>query len=948
MPFVSNELQLKVINSCETAGTKMNELRGRKVQKIETPIPGCLGRMVNLFDLGTAVNGNKLLTDKPHRDGSSLSRSRSDVTRMPSPSYKGHSETELIMSDLRRSASSKVSGPPMKKLIAREMSKEVEHKQSPTNVVAKLMGLETLPQLHLETATQRSKSRSSYSHASPNHSMTLMDNEVQKYQELSREFKDVYEMWQSPQKVSRSRDSSPRKGRYDESMNEKQMALVRQKFTEAKRLVTDDSLHQSKEFHDALEFLSSNKDLFVKFLQESNSLSQQHLSDFQPGPPHSEAKRITVLRPSKAVETEKFVVQGRKNKQAKKLASSSQETGWVNHDLGYSSAYVNRGTEEHPVQPTRIVVLKPSLGKSLDIKAVSSSPSSPTPRGMHSGGYLDVETKQVAKEITRQVRENLMGHRRNETQSSSVLSNGYIGDDSSFNKSDNEDPVGNLSDSEIMSPTSRRSWDCPNRFESPFSPSSFSRASFSPESSVCREAKKRLSERWALMSVPGRTQPHKYVPRSSSTLGEMLALSETKVTTGSEEESNEVAPETRVSTSCITSDLSQVERASDSLSILARSKSVSDVRLNGETSVLGTSKAQAPREPTETGSLKSSWKVSNLFFFKNKKASKEKRDASHNSSMPQLATPSSATITGKSSEDCLFPRDCLPPDASQQQSIIPGEEEVTTPKPLASGNTSENQDQPSPISVLFPPFEEEGVGIPECSGSTKLWTTQGVGMSLKSNLIDKSPPIGSIARILSWDDNSCTDNISQPTMGIHEDEDWYLFIETLLTAAGFSKGCTVSHDPLMSRWHLPNSPLDPSLRDKYTNNSDNNNNNIKEFIHEGKRRQQRSARKLIFDRINSIILETTTTCTGNGSPPFNLVEHVWSHFKDWVSDDPSKLDRGEDMDANSLAAESLVKDEIVGRTWTDSLQVEIDYFGVEIECRLLQDLVEEAVIDLTR
>lgn len=68
--FFSDGLQPQLItDSCETAGTKMNELRGRKVQKIESPIPGCLGKMVNLFDLGTAVNGNKLLTDKPHRDG---------------------------------------------------------------------------------------------------------------------------------------------------------------------------------------------------------------------------------------------------------------------------------------------------------------------------------------------------------------------------------------------------------------------------------------------------------------------------------------------------------------------------------------------------------------------------------------------------------------------------------------------------------------------------------------------------------------------------------------------------------------------------------------------------------------------------------------------------------------------------------------------------------------
>lgn len=47
----------------------MNEVRGRKAQKIDSPVPGCLGKMVNLFDLGTAVNGNKLLTDKPHLYG---------------------------------------------------------------------------------------------------------------------------------------------------------------------------------------------------------------------------------------------------------------------------------------------------------------------------------------------------------------------------------------------------------------------------------------------------------------------------------------------------------------------------------------------------------------------------------------------------------------------------------------------------------------------------------------------------------------------------------------------------------------------------------------------------------------------------------------------------------------------------------------------------------------
>lgn len=454
------------------------------------------------------------------------------------------------------------------------MSKElVEDRQSSNNVVAKLMGL--------ETATLRSRSRSSSRCLS-----TFVDtNEAVKFHKHRRED----ETWDHKANLLR-------KGKCDGSMSDKQMDLVRRKFMEAKHLVTDDKkLHRSKEFQEALQVLSSNKDLFVQFLQESNSLFSQHLSDFHPVPPHSEAKRITVLRPSKAIVAQNSVVED-----SKKPPSLSQETGWMD-----------------AVQPTRIVVLKPSPGKALDIKAIASLP----PYFDEAG---DAETREVAKEITRQIRETFGDHCRNETlsSSSSVLSNGYIGDDCSLNRSNNEYPVGNISNSEIMSPSSRHSWDCVNRFESPFSSSSLSRVSFSPDSSVYREAKKRLSERWAMMSLNGDTPQQKNFPKTSTALGEMLALSETKVPTGSNEESNKVKQETRRSISCIGSGLDQAESTSDSLNTLERSKSVPEIRLNG-----GTSKAQAHRELTESRSLKSSWKVSSFFFFRNKKSNKEKTDA---------------------------------------------------------------------------------------------------------------------------------------------------------------------------------------------------------------------------------------------------------------------------------------------------------------------------------
>lgn len=50
-------------------GVEMNDVQNRRVHNDDKPFPGCLGRMVNLFDLTVVtVNGNKLLTDKPHRD----------------------------------------------------------------------------------------------------------------------------------------------------------------------------------------------------------------------------------------------------------------------------------------------------------------------------------------------------------------------------------------------------------------------------------------------------------------------------------------------------------------------------------------------------------------------------------------------------------------------------------------------------------------------------------------------------------------------------------------------------------------------------------------------------------------------------------------------------------------------------------------------------------------
>ncbi|XP_065873764.1 uncharacterized protein [Euphorbia lathyris] len=976
----------------------MNGIQCRKAQN-EKQFPGCLGRMVNLFDLGNGVNGNRLLTDKPHNDGSSLPRSCSDVTSTMSPHFGDQIGDKMTVSELRRSLSNKrANGTPIKTLIAQEMSKEVDCRRNPPNVVAKLMGLDTLPHQQHSSAAERSHSKG-YSRRSlsqpgmllecweqdpPSSLEKRMQSEGRQYEEQN-EYRDVYEIWQQSEKTN-VRDNSPQKGRHNEgrsdNANERKMALVRQKFIEAKRLATDEKSRQSKEFQDALEVLSSNRDLFLKFLQEPHSLFSQHLYDMQSIPSPPETKRITVLRPSKAVDNDKFVGSWKMgDKQSKRPSQNGHATAWDKNNPGYSPTFSNQRFEEYAAQPTRIVVLKPSPGKTPDKEVVAPPSSSPRIlQGEESyDGPEDEEaqgSREVAKDITEQIHGATMGHRRDETLLSSVFSNGYVGDDSSFNRSDNEYAVGNLSDSEIMSPASRHSWDYINRSGSPFSSSSFSRASCSPESSVCREAKKRLSERWAMMASNGSSFEQKNARRSSSTLGEMLALSDTKKIVKSEEEATNKEQQQKESTSCTIRNLSEEEGVADSPKSLLRSRSVPvsstvyGTGLNIEVPESEAGKTEISKELKKAKSTKSSLKgkVSSLFFSRNKKTNKEKSGASHSKDESQSATPetplSPIPFPGKSGddasqcnnsdlEDCFSP--VLPRSScttvpnligeAAKQVFVSKEGVISVPKREMAGNMSESQDQPSPISVLEPPFEEDDNTVPELSAKIRP-NCREAEVPPKSNLIDKSPPIESIARTLSWDD-SCIDTAtpyslkpSSTSSGTEEEHDWPFLIQTLLSEAGLDGNTQL--DVLSARWHSPESPLDPTLRSKYANQND------KELLHEAKRRQRRSNRKLVFDCVNAALIEMTGY--GSAMPCTEtenwLVEHVWTQMKEWLFSEVrcSYEDNG---DNSSLVVEKLVRKEVVGKGWIDNMRVELDNLGKEIEDNLVAELVEDAIVHLT-
>ncbi|KAK4774610.1 hypothetical protein SAY86_009545 [Trapa natans] len=887
----------------------MNIHPGKKSGDVDTHLPGCLGVMANLFDVSAGLAKNRLLTDRPYHDGPPVARSLSDVAISMDPLSKDQVKDKKITSDLQPSSYKKSKITPIKMLIAQEISKELDFEQSSPNLVAKLMGLDALPIQLPKSITQKSWSRSylqlsrslnhsgrrtEYSH----HGRSLSDS-FHGYQEINN-YREIYDMWQQSKKCSSKKEKPLAKGRGPDIVNEKKMALVREKFMEAKRLARDEKLRQSKEFQDAVEVLSSNRDLFLQILQEPSSPFPKPTHECHSIPSSAPTKRITILRPSKMVARNKLSAPGKIECAERKSSYYSQETGWDQSISGYSSPYACQEADDSPMQPTRIVLLKPDHGSGHHTRCEVLPPSSSCI--LHDDGFFkDVDnefekTEETEKKITCQLPENFEGHKRDETLVSSVFSNGYVGDDSSINRSENECLEGNFSDSEVLSPTSRHSWDFINRNGSPHSTSCFSHASYSPESSVCKEAKKRLFARWTLMASNQNSLEQRCSQKSSSTLGEMLALSDSKKSGTLEERGDACKPTLTY--------IVDKEGHVDSPKNLSRSMSVStsstvyDSQLNVHVSEPNYIRSEEPvKKAAEKSSLKLS--LSSLFFSMSRKSSKGKTGQCMGNSRPTIAE--TASYSGYHHE--------------KAGSSIPN---------VAARTLNENQEQPSPISVLDRSFEEDANKISEESGK------QAADQILKSNLIDKSPPIGSLARTLSWD-NSYSQKVSSHSLKTRiaslchaevEEEDeleWILFIRNLLSLVGL-EGEDPS-DPTIQNLYSPESLLDDECP----------------LLPEVKRRQKRSNRKLVFDYVSTLVDEMKDQGTHQG---LISEEWVWAQVKGWFMKEAVE-EGGSGLDS------MMVRNEVVGTWPAENLRLELDKLKMEIEWDLLQDLVDEAVTDMS-
>lgn len=189
-----------------------------------------------------------------------------------------------------------------------------------------------------------------------------------------------------------------------------------------------------------------------------------------------------------------------------------------------------------------------------------------------------------------------------------------------------------------------------------------------------------------------------------------------------------------------------------------------------------------------------------------------------------------------------------------------------------------------------------------------------------------------------------------PMLADGEQQEWFFLVQALLSAANFDTEA-VQSDTFLDRWHSLESPLDPSLRDnKYIDLYD------KKTVHEAKSRQRRSTRKLVFDCVNAALVDIAgyrsdplrRETSYYGPSATTVTDRVWARLKQMFSDEVRCVfDECGDKDNNSQVVERMVRKEVVGKEWVEHLRLELDNFRLEIESKLLEDLVQEAVEEFT-
>nr|KYP70796.1 hypothetical protein KK1_010031 [Cajanus cajan] len=821
-------------------------------------------------------------------------------------------------------------GTPVKKLLAEELSRETERKRRAPGVIGRLMGLDGPANKH-HKAVSLNNLKGTTGTAKTRSSGTLYGGQSsRRSSKHQQQFKDVFGI-SDIQKVQSCRRSS--QGSVELKITDAEMSFIEQKFVDAKRCATYQDLQSSQDSHDTLEILDSNSDLLQEYFKRPDSLFKRYLDDLHAAPPQSHFRHIEGTKSSDMAM--KGLNYNRSHQKHYDDYSCHFARRHVTHSSPKSSKFPFKGRNAPHAVPTRIVVLKPNLGKVQNATKIGSSICSSntvlSECGQHAE-FSDIkyrgtelnqrkkfpdntwhsrqnssESREIAKEITSQMKNSL---NNGSMIFSSSRFRGYTWDDSSCRFSGNESPE----ESEVTPTTLGKSFD----MSKTFSPSSHF-----GESSVNREAKKRLSERWK-MSL--NSQQGHSISRSG-TLVEMLAFPDKEMKTANFH-----------SISC-----------GEGL----RDKLASNVKSTGRVEPLGISSRDGwkdgcigslrrskslPASSTAFGSprtiLRHEALCDDQFMMPNEACKRERRKVVKCLDQKQCMNTRSSKSGHKKSwrshssnmESHESSIKVLPDELSDGSS---GKNSVPLQTPISGLESSfcKDADQPSPVSVLEPSFTDDLSSCSECF-ETLSADIQGLRMQLQLLKLESEEFVEGPMLIQSDEDEG------EASTGISEDnglrktgDSW----ETSYMIAVLSKSGIDRAEPyaFLKVWHSRECPLSLSVFDEL------------EKRYSDWTSCPRSERRLLFDCINTGII--------------NIYEQFMS-AQPWVSPTTtanvcSKLiiNGLQDCLFRMLGSQGIAKNTELGKVLVSELQWlnlrdDIDGIGREVESLLLDDLVAEIAV----
>nr|VDD61880.1 unnamed protein product [Brassica oleracea] len=857
-----------------------------------------------------------------------------------------HFEKALTENKLHQdSAHQTNTGLPMKSLLAQEMSKQTEPKRRSPSIIARLMGLDVLPPQSSSHRQQKPVENQQGSSCDGNKSLTRRSSKEE------QKFKDVFEVLDA--KRAEGNGNLYHQWRVKAAnLTQAEMAFIRQKFMEAKRLSTDEKLRHSKEFNDALEALDSNKDLLLKFLQQPDFSFTKHLHDLQTTPhkPHySQAPSLKCSNSQRHVDK----VPHRHGGGSHTRHASYDTLDLPNMELGKRSE----------LQPTNIVVLKPNLGEPRYAGRAFASPSSSSDEFRADRRLLPCTTNHVRQKSNednglsrRSSRDSgelskIMSRQRKASCSSAMSFEasgfrGYAGDESSSGSD-------SASESELVPVTSRA--------RTAFNRKNYHRSlpskSSSTTSSVSREAKRRLSERWKLT--------HKYEQEMeisrSGTLAEMLATSDREARPASFNGlSFEEGISKRVERNVQLSELPEPVGISSrdgwkgsSSRSFSKSKTIMQQESTyGYTIVL-------PKELISRDGLVKGSSSQSFLSSKSSRHGSNKSHSSYNSSPEVNRSPSltkflymndgihqkeklspskagcsfsvdadSDTEDSSASEDIKTALSSEAPDLSTVTSLTDPDvsrmatEDVnhsTVPEPQ-SRESSKEGDQPSPVSVLEASFDDDEVSSSsECFESVSADLQGKLRMQLQLLKLESATYNEGGMLVSSDEDKEQEDESSTITDEIViSQEDWKsLYLADLLANSRLSDS---DHNTVMET-----TPVDPSLFQDL------------EKKYSTLKTSTRLERKFLFDQISRELMQ------------------ILKQFSDphpWVK--PTRVCQKWDvnkieeilLDLVTRKEEKPRKDDVEKREleWL-SLEDDIEIIGRDIEEMLTDELIAELVVD---